>query len=181
MKLCTTLKNTAFDIVRNVYISYLIGDYDLDFHKLNSDNAVADFSNLLSLYNFLPLITSSTRISTSSRSLIDNIFTINLTHHLSGIILSDISDHFPIFAIASKSENSNHAPVKNLRDLTEVSINNINNFLSNQNWNSLTSLNNINDCCSASNTILTHSSDTFIPSFQPKTEKNAGLTITFLT
>ncbi|ESN92709.1 hypothetical protein HELRODRAFT_164805 [Helobdella robusta] len=100
--------------------SYLIGDFNLDLNKLNSDNVVADFSNLLSSYNFLPLITSSTRISTSSCSLINNIFTNNLTSHLSGIILSDISDHFPIFAIASKSEISNHAPIKHFRNLTSV-------------------------------------------------------------
>ena len=52
----------------------------------------------MSTESFLPLITKPTRIRDTSATLIDNIFTNVLPHPNSAIIISDISDHFPIFA-----------------------------------------------------------------------------------
>ena len=42
-----------------------------------------------------------TRITKSTATLIDNLFTNNLskTEHLNGILFNDISDHLPIFTI----------------------------------------------------------------------------------
>ena len=51
---------------------------------------------------FLPLISRPTRISTNSATLIDNIFTNNhdgLNCSINGILVTDISDHFPIFHV----------------------------------------------------------------------------------
>ena len=48
-------------------------------------------------FNFCPLIFIPTRVTTTTSSLIDNIFTNNLTMHKSGVICSSLSDHFPIF------------------------------------------------------------------------------------
>ena len=49
----------------------------------------------------MPLITKPTRITKSTATLIDNIYTNNThkTGHQSGILLNDISDHLPIFTI----------------------------------------------------------------------------------
>ena len=44
------------------------------------------------------IITKPTRITSHSSTLIDNIFTnIHDYAHMSGIIMCDISDHFPVF------------------------------------------------------------------------------------
>ena len=53
----------------------------------------------LALY---PIIDSPTRISNQSFSLIDSIFT-NVTNHniTSGILINDITDHLPVFAICT--------------------------------------------------------------------------------
>ena len=57
------------------------------------------FLDIIYENNLIPLITKRTRLSYYSKSLIDNIITNNfqsyLTHE-SGIILSTISDHFPV-------------------------------------------------------------------------------------
>ena len=68
-------------------------------------------------YGLVPLITKPTRITAHSATLIDNIFT-NNTNVLSknGLIISDLSDHFPIYsAIAT----DHHIIV---RDINEMRI-----------------------------------------------------------
>ena len=53
-------------------------------------------------FTFLPLINRPTRITQCSATLIDNIFTNNLCHDdlcFQGILVSDVSDHFPVFHI----------------------------------------------------------------------------------
>ena len=56
----------------------------------------------MSSYAFIPLIVRPTRITANSATLIDNIFTNNLenlNNSLNGVLITDISDHFPIFHI----------------------------------------------------------------------------------
>ena len=51
---------------------------------------------------FLPLISRPTRVTATSATLIDNIFTNNHEYvncSLNGILVADISDHFPIFHV----------------------------------------------------------------------------------
>ena len=55
-----------------------------------------------------------TRITESTSTLIDNIFTNNFNHaHISGILYTDISGHFPVFSILSSK-----APAKDKNKLT---------------------------------------------------------------
>ena len=52
---------------------------------------------------FFPLITRPTRITEHKASLIDNIFTNDpLSQSVSGLFISDISDHLPIFSLISR-------------------------------------------------------------------------------
>ena len=56
----------------------------------------------------MPLINRPTRISKTSATLIDNIFTNNhsdLVNSCHGILITDISDHFPIFHINKSISN----------------------------------------------------------------------------
>ena len=47
---------------------------------------------------FIPLINRSTQITDHSALIIDNMFTNNLgCKHFNGIVISDISDHLPVF------------------------------------------------------------------------------------
>lgn len=65
-----------------------------------------DFTNLLYSYLYFPTITKPTRINRTSASIIDHIWTNNTKNYVgSGIIYTQISDHFPIFS-AFISENN---------------------------------------------------------------------------
>ena len=60
--------------------------------------------SLDSIYSLglFPLITKPTGITSHSATLIDNIFTdIHDYAHMSGVIVCDISDHFPVFTYKS--------------------------------------------------------------------------------
>lgn len=78
---------------------YITGDFNIDLLKYNYCNFSTEFFNQFSSSGYTPLISKPTRITKSTATLIDNIFTNNLskTEHLNGILLNDISDHFPIF------------------------------------------------------------------------------------
>ena len=65
-----------------------------------TSNLKTEFENNLSCTGFYPLILRPTRVTKNTASLLDNIFTTEVKFRVdSGILLSDISDHFPIFAM----------------------------------------------------------------------------------
>ena len=103
---------------------YLMGDYNIDltsttqmhdsnsfnnaegFNDLNRMDLAHRFLNILSTHALLPCIDKPTRITASSSTLIDNIFTNTFEQrNQSGILYYDVSDHLPVFVISSFSRN----------------------------------------------------------------------------
>lgn len=83
---------------------YFAGDFNIDLLKLGERGIVDDFINTFSSYGLYPTISKATRVTQYSTSLIDNIFTNDICHSIkSGILISDISDHFPIFVNSSNN------------------------------------------------------------------------------
>ena len=76
---------------------FLCGDYNLNLLDTESNNSVSQFVNQMSSYSLLPVISRPTRITEQTSSLIDNIFIKHPTNFDSGLIISTISDHLPIF------------------------------------------------------------------------------------
>ncbi|KAJ8025074.1 hypothetical protein HOLleu_35175 [Holothuria leucospilota] len=79
---------------------FLTGDFNITLLTQNVAHNVQELVNIMSLYSFYPLIDKPTRVTTSTSSLIDNIFT-NVANHIlkSGVLVTDISDHYPIFCV----------------------------------------------------------------------------------
>ena len=83
-------------------LCYLLGDYNINLLNYDSHELTADFVNSLYSYGFVPLINRPTRITPHSATIIDNIFTNNheaLIKSYQGILVTDLSDHFPVFHI----------------------------------------------------------------------------------
>ena len=78
--------------------TYLLGDYNIDLLKCNTTHSQTFLNQFLS-YGFFPAIDRPTRITDTTATLIDNIYT-NVHHKniKSCIWLADISDHLPICA-----------------------------------------------------------------------------------
>ena len=89
------------------------------------------YTNLL-----FPLITLPTRITSFTATIIDNIFTNDLENYsFSGLILSDISDHLPIFSMSYEIfRERDEASYIEYRDKSAKNIFNFRNCLSHFNW-----------------------------------------------
>ena len=72
----------------------------LRYPSLNSQShqSTNEFINLMLFNSMYPLISKPTRITSSTATQIDNIFTNNLEQSMSsGILYTDLSDHLPTF------------------------------------------------------------------------------------
>ena len=82
---------------------YIMGDFNLNLLAHNSNSKISDFINLFYSHGFVPCIDRPTRIKYNkngqlSATLIDNIFTNDILSNInSGVLITDISDHFPTF------------------------------------------------------------------------------------
>ena len=80
-------------------IVYLLGDFNIDLLKNESNEDINNYYNILTSNLFIPHITLPTRITSHSKTLIDNIFSNdpNFAEGVSGNFTFSISDHFPQF------------------------------------------------------------------------------------
>ena len=81
--------------------SFYMGDYNINLLNSAMHPATEEFVNINLAHGFIPTINKPTRITSTTATLIDNIFTneTNLGGKYQGIIPTDLSDHLPIFHI----------------------------------------------------------------------------------
>ncbi|KAM9816277.1 uncharacterized protein ACBT44_010682 [Syngnathus typhle] len=90
----TKLEEALFSINDNNKSCVLLGNFNVDLSK--DDTAKNDFINTLHSSSFFPTINAYTRVTHSTKSIIDNFITNFQNATLtSGTVLSEISDHFP--------------------------------------------------------------------------------------
>ena len=131
------------NILRNISLRkrdiYILGDFNINLLNSDTHSNTSDFIDMMFSTSFLPLINRPTRISDNSATLIDNIYTnhrFNSGTYMSGILPSDISDHFTIFHLikTDKSiwQNTDHSTYK--RIVNETTIEAFKNNLKCTNW-----------------------------------------------
>ena len=132
------LDEVLFKLNGNKKDGFLLGDYNINIGK--NTKAKNDFLNTLHSYSFFPTINQFTRVKESTKSIIDNIITnISTTKLTSGVIISDISDHFPIFLafdLANKHIFSRN-PTTKVKVLNDKTLNQLCITLQNSNWDSV--------------------------------------------
>ena len=77
----------------------LLGDFNIDLIKSNSNANTSEFLDVIYSSNLLPHITSLSRLTSRSHTLIDNIFSNINEECTSGNIINTISDHLGQFLI----------------------------------------------------------------------------------
>ena len=127
---------------------YIMGDFNINLLKYDCCNFANHFFNQLSSSGYMPLITKPTRITKSTATLIDNIFTNNLsrTEHSSGILINDISDHLPIFTITEYNILDQHGTMTesnrySTRKISTKSLESFSRKLQSFDWRSVLSKN----------------------------------------
>ena len=82
--------------------AYLLGDYNINLLNVDTHTASQDFVDIMFSHSFFPAITKPTRVTEKSATLIDNIFHncySEVSISFSGILYTDVSDHFPVYHI----------------------------------------------------------------------------------
>ena len=113
-----------------------MGDFNLDLLQYNHHTPTQEFIDTLFPHSFIPLISNPTRLTSYSATLIDNIFTNNLSQNvLNGIVLNDLSDHLPVFAYFSGKTLTRDGENKVfIRKITDENLRKFNENVSNTNW-----------------------------------------------
>lgn len=119
-------------------LAFIMGDFNLDLLHSDSHLQTGEFLNNFLSYSFLPSIQHPTRITETSATLLDNIFTNNIRYKMkTGIVYSDISDHFPVIMHVHFNLKKNKPILCCRRFYNEDSIENFKYALGNENWNDI--------------------------------------------
>ena len=121
--------------------SYIIsGDFNIDVGKQNSDSKVSDYLNDIYSAGSYLLINKPTRITSTSSTTLDHIYS-NHANKICypGILIYDISDHLPIFCSFKTTQIENyHQQEKTILDMkhfnTEGFCNDISYLMESQNY-----------------------------------------------
>jgi viroplasmin and RNaseH domain-containing protein len=97
-----------------------MGDFDINLLKSDIHNPTNDFINSTPSQGFVPVITKPTRLTHSSATIIDHIYTNCITtKSKSGIILNDVADHFEIFYMMNQCKSQQTRNINKIRYYTE--------------------------------------------------------------
>ena len=101
----------------------LLGDFNIDLLKFETHHKTSNFIDDIYSHGLCPLITKPTRITEHSATLIDHIHT-NLIDYVSktGIIVTDLSDHFGVFSLFNISKSPEISKPKYTRKFNEHSF-----------------------------------------------------------
>ena len=117
---------------------YLLGDYNVDLLQYEKHTASQDFLDLLYSHHLLPNITKPTRVTKSSATLIDNIFSNDISsaeNLFKGLLYTDITDHYPIFYIDYSCTIKLQDKVIKKRILSQTNVTKFSSALLNHDWN----------------------------------------------
>ena len=96
------LDNILDTIIKEGKLCYIMGDYNINILNSEIHQGTNEFVNMMSSYAFVSLISRPTRVTAYTATLIDNIFTndiVDFGYSINGVLVSDISDHYPVFHI----------------------------------------------------------------------------------
>ena len=112
-------------------LCYLSGDYNLDLLKSETDDSVRELVRLSHSRLFFNSIIKPTRVTSTTATIIDHIWSNNFNQHMiGGIVYSQITDHFPVFACFTNNDNSSQDPIETEKIITyrDYSNHNMDNF-----------------------------------------------------
>ena len=119
---------------------YILGDYNIDLLKYDNHSLTTDFVNAMFSMSFIPLVNRPTRVTDSSATIIDNIFTntVHMDKCVTGILPTDITDHFPVFHLVNHQIVEKHPEQhRTYRVLNEESISKCTSILEHTCWDSV--------------------------------------------
>ena len=118
----------------------IVSDFNINLLNFSTHPDTAEYADLHMSQGLLPMITKPTHIYNSGASLIDHIFVSPTNNPVTaGVLVCDISDHFPTFYIEEHQEaQANASPAPNYgRRINEKTIPHFKQLLEHTDWSSL--------------------------------------------
>ena len=120
----------------------IMGDLNIDLLQYKTHSLTGQYVNMLFNHGHIPLITQPTRIFGRSATIIDHISTsFKFEHYKAGILLTYISDHFPIFNIRQDKVTASANRTLKVRKISSNSTETFKSVLETAAWESVTSEN----------------------------------------
>jgi len=133
------LNNLLEQLSQKQQKTFIFTDSNINLLNLNPTSSASEYMNSLLSSGFIQLICKATRIQNDSRTLLDHIITNNSNNnYTSGVIISDISDHFPIFVLNGKNHKQMEQKHVKSRIFSERNLNNFKTKLNEQTWENVT-------------------------------------------
>ena len=143
-----------FDLLTNLLDDFsnlntqvmLMGDLNLDALKYGIIKNVTEYIDLLFSYGFLQLVLKPTRCTLHSATVIDHILSNSHTDNFeSFILISKLSDHFPIFYFSKCKNTVDKKTTISYRDFSNLNFNRFSDSIRAINWNRVSSIDNVHD------------------------------------
>ena len=103
-----------------------MGDFNLDLLKSDTHPLTSEFNDINVIHSLFPSINKPTRVTPTSATIIDNIFTnyLDASKLSTSILITDISDHFPIcfFSHTLTISQCWHPPKKGKKEIYHAII-----------------------------------------------------------
>lgn len=133
----TALEQFLSKIAQENKLYYLTADTNIDLFQVSNNAGSKNFLDLMYSFNLMPLAYRPTRITETTATCIDNIFTNDLQIVQNGILLEDISDHFPLFMISKMGTKTNIIKKVKFRQLNDRNKAQFKNILATQEWSDI--------------------------------------------
>ena len=132
--------NAAYKNLKDIVIC---GDVNIDLLKTTSHDESANYLDNMFENGLLPLINLPTRIGLRSASIIDHISTSIIDDSYdAGIIISDISDHFPVFYVKYFTDPKEKSNIVKKRSMNDNNKQEFISILQNNDWSNVLNNNN---------------------------------------
>jgi hypothetical protein len=123
-------------------LCYIMGDYNINLLNTDSHVPTAEFVELMFANHFTPLINKPTRVTERSATLIDNVYCNQANHEsLQGILITDITDHYPIFNIVTEFSVCVKRNIVKKRIYKKESLCKFNDLIEHTDWSDVVSAN----------------------------------------
>ena len=137
-KFMAEYKNSLEQLTKLKNKEIILGmDHNINLLRHDVYPRTQDFIELNLDMNLLPVITKPIRVTSTSVTLIDNIFVSNKLQHCinAGVIVTDLSDHFPCILTVTHFNQSNTNQTKIIkRKLNKKNLDKIKNDIGNIDW-----------------------------------------------
>lgn len=173
-QLCKIFSNKCFAKNKSLFVA---GDFNINLLELESNELICNFLNIMMSAGLIPVINKPTRITSTSETLIDNIFTnCEPSKCSSALIYSDVSDHLPVLlrynpkTFSTKPAVTKNTNYRDHRSFNQSSIESFKIFLANVDWNVIYSIS--NDVNLAYNSFVSIFCQGYNQHFLPKASKS---------